>query len=236
MILNLISGPRNVSTALMYSFAQRSDTHVEDEPFYAVFLARTRVPHPGAEVVLRALPQDEAVVRSRLLSFAKKPVLFVKNMAHHMEVLEEPFLPEAKNIFLIRDPRQILASYASVISNPVMRDIGIAFQYSLHSRLRAQGVEPLVVDSGLLLENPIPVLARLCKLCGLEYEQRMAHWPQGPKPYDGVWAPYWYANVHRSTGFERQPTSSQPLPGHLEELYDEARTFYEKLLPFSLKA
>ena len=33
--LNVWSGPRNVSTALMYSFAQRSDTRVVDEPLYA---------------------------------------------------------------------------------------------------------------------------------------------------------------------------------------------------------
>jgi hypothetical protein len=28
----------------------------------------------------------------------------------------------------------------------------------------------------------------------------MLHWAQGPKPYDGVWAPWWYANTHKSTG------------------------------------
>ena len=38
MIINLISGPRNVSTALMYSFAQRNDTNYYDEPFYGYYL------------------------------------------------------------------------------------------------------------------------------------------------------------------------------------------------------
>jgi len=236
VILNLISGPRNVSTALMYSFAQRSDTAVSDEPFYAVYLAKTRVPHPGAEAVLKALPRDEAVVKSRMLSFPEKPVLFVKNMAHHMEVLENPFIEGAKNIFLIRDPRHILASYAAVIAHPVMRDIGIAYQYSLFTGLRAKGIDPVVVDSSFLLQDPRSVLARVCGLCGLTYEQRMEHWPPGPKPFDGVWAPYWYGNVHRSTGFERPATTSHPLPRHLEGLYEEAQTFYEKLLPFSVKA
>ncbi|MEX2233716.1 MAG: sulfotransferase family protein [Cyclobacteriaceae bacterium] len=236
MILNLISGPRNVSTALMYSFAQRPDTHVLDEPFYAVYLAKTGVNHPGAQAVLDALPQDEKRVRQHIASRSLKPVLFVKNMAHHMEVLDDPFIADAKNIFLIRDPRQILASYSAVISHPVMRDLGIAYQYELFRLLRQRGVNPIVMDSGYLLKDPVLVLTDLCTVCHLKFEQRMAHWPQGPKPYDGVWAPHWYANVHRSTGFEKQPTRSQPLPAHLNTLYSEARSFYEKLLPFSLKA
>lgn len=236
MIINLISGPRNVSTALMYSFAQRSDTAVMDEPFYAVYLAKTGAPHPGAETVLSALPQDETTVRSQISSFREKPVLFVKNMAHHMEVLEEPFIEGAKNIFLIRDPRRILASYAEVIAHPVMRDIGLAWQYTLFLRLTAKGIDPVVVDSSFLLHDPPAVLSKMCNRCGLPYDQRMEHWPQGQKSYDGVWAPHWYGNVHRSTGFEIQTTTSHPLPPHLKDLHEEARWFYEKLLPFSLKA
>jgi hypothetical protein len=78
------------------------------------------------------------------------------------------------------------------------------------------------------------VLQQLCERIGIPFQQSMLTWPAGPKPYDGVWAPHWYANVHRSTGFEQQPTSSRPLPDHLEELYHRAYFFYEKMLPFSL--
>jgi hypothetical protein len=236
VILNLISGPRNVSTALMYSFAQRADTRVLDEPFYAVYLSKTGVQHPGTEAVLRALSSDEDTVKTRLTTSADKPVLFIKNMAHHMEVLAEPLVEGADNIFLIRDPRQILASYSAVIAKPLMRDIGIAYQYELFRRLRHEGSRPIVVDSGFLLKSPESVLTRLCALCGLSYEQRMAHWPRGPKPYDGVWAPYWYVNVHRTTGFEMPRANSASLPPHLHALYEEAKAFYEKLLPFSIKA
>lgn len=236
MIINLISGPRNVSTALMYSFAQRSDTQVVDEPFYAVYLSKTGVAHPGAGDVLSTLPHHEEAVRAQISSLREKPVLFVKNMAHHMEVLDEPFIEGAQNILLIRDPRHILASYAAVISHPVMRDLGIAYQHTLFTRLQQQGMNPIVIDASNLLDDPEVVLRKVSGLCGLAYEQRMAHWPAGPKPYDGVWAPHWYGNVHRSTGFQRKMTLSHPLPRHLEALYEEAKTFYEKLLPFSVKA
>ena len=46
-IINLISGPRNLSTALKYSFAQRPDTKVIDEPIYAHYLLSTGISHPG---------------------------------------------------------------------------------------------------------------------------------------------------------------------------------------------
>ena len=36
MRIALWSGPRNVSTALMYSFRQRPDTTVIDEPLYSL--------------------------------------------------------------------------------------------------------------------------------------------------------------------------------------------------------
>jgi hypothetical protein len=236
MILNLISGPRNVSTALMYSFAQRTDTEVVDEPFYAVYLSRTHAPHPGAAEVLSSLPTDEHTVREKILMPRHKPVTFLKNMAHHLEVLVNPFIADAKNIFLIRHPAQILASYTQVIAKPVMRDIGLAWQYAMFSELRKRGDQPIVIDAGILLSDPPEILAQICMQCGLAFDQRMAHWPAGPKPYDGVWAKYWYDNVHRSTGFERHPTTSPPLGEHLQALLQDATAYYEKLWAFALKA
>jgi len=48
--INLISGPRNISTALMYSFANRADTEVFDEPMYGYYLDHTGIDyHPGSQ-------------------------------------------------------------------------------------------------------------------------------------------------------------------------------------------
>jgi hypothetical protein len=235
-LLNLISGPRNISTALMYSFAQRTDTTVVDEPFYAVYLTVSGAVHPGKEEVIADQSSDENVVRKQLSQLTSKPVVFVKNMAHHMEVMQEPFLKDAINIFLIRNPKQIIASYAQVIQSPVMRDIGIEYQYSLFRALEEKGQPTIVLDSGLLLENPEAVLRQVCQRCSIGFQPAMLAWSAGPKTYDGVWANHWYSNVHNSTGFEKQKTSSRPLPDHLDQLYQQAKGYYEKLLPFSLKA
>lgn len=219
----------------MYAFAQRNDTRVADEPFYALYLSKSGAQHPGRAEVLASQSSDEATVKAQLAS-ADKPVLFIKNMAHHMEAMHAPLMDHAIHIMLIRDPKQIIASYAQVIENPVMRDIGIEYQYHLFQQLEKRGEQPIVLDSGLLLEDPERVLEKLCHRCAIGFQPAMLRWKAGAKPYDGVWAPYWYENVHQSTGFKRQQTSDRPLPQHLDPLYQQARGYYEKLLPFSIKA
>ena len=62
--INLISGPRNISTALMYSFASRSDTMVVDEPMYAYYLSQVDIDHPGQDEIMKALPKDIETVLS----------------------------------------------------------------------------------------------------------------------------------------------------------------------------
>jgi Sulfotransferase domain len=232
--LHLISGPRNISTALMYSFAQRSDTEVVDEPFYAMYFSKTNVNHPGKEDVLKAQSSDEELVKAEIFANRPRPVYFIKNMAHHIEVMNsQDFLSKCVNIFLIRNPKQLIASYAQVIDKPLMRDIGIEYEWKLFDRLNDP--ENIVLDSGLLLENPESVLKQVCTRTGLEFQKEMLNWSAGPKPYDGVWAPHWYANVHKSTGFERQPTSERSLPDQLKPLAEEADVYYKKILTHAIR-
>lgn len=235
MILNLISGPRNISTALLYSFAQRPDTTVFDEPFYAFYLNKSGIEHPGKEEVIQNQSIDEYQVSAMIFDTNDTPVLFVKNMAHHLALMDQSFLNKVTNIFLIRSPKQIIASYAQVIETPTLRDIGIEYQYHVFNSLKERGQNPLVLDSGLLLQDPESVLKQTCQFLGIPFVKNMLHWQAGPKPYDGVWAKYWYANVHKSTGFEKQPTSNRPLPEHLISLNEKAEYYYERLLPFSLQ-
>jgi Sulfotransferase domain len=232
--LHLISGPRNISTALMYSFAQRSDAEVVDEPFYALYFSKTNVDHPGKAEVLNAQSSNENEVKAEIFKQHSKPVFFIKNMAHHIEVMEDQnFLSKCINIFLIRNPKQIIASYAQVIEKPVMRDIGIEYEWQLFKKLNDPN--SIVLDSGLLLQDPESVLKKVCECAGITFETQMLSWQAGRKPYDGVWAPHWYANVHKSTGFEKQQTSERQLPENLKPLADQADEYYQLLLQHALK-
>lgn len=233
--INLVSGPRNISTALMYSFAQRTDTVVLDEPYYAFYLHKSGVEHPGKDEVLMSQPTDEGAVNELIFGTWPKEILFIKNMAHHLELMDQGFADRVTNVFLIRNPRQILASYSQVIEAPTLRDIGVEYQFGLFERLRKKGRSPIVIDSGVVLKDPESVLKKVCSMVGIPFMKEMLSWNPGPKEYDGVWAKHWYANVHRSVGFDLQPTSNRPLADHLNELNKRAQYYYEQLFAFSLQ-
>ncbi len=216
---------------MMYSFAQRSDTKVLDEPFYGFYLQKTGIDHPGKEETIQSQDKDPETVINKIEKLNTEfPVVFVKNMAHHHEVLDWKYLTEYKNVFLIRDPKQLIASFAQVIKEPTMQDIGLqheaelleyVFENSKHS--------PIVVDSNNILPDPEYGLTRLCEQLDIPFEPSMLSWKKGPIPEDGTWAKYWYKNLHNSTGFMKQSTSERELPQNCQPLYEQALPFYQKL-------
>jgi len=234
--INLISSPRNISTALMYSFAQRKDTKVVDEPFYGYYLKISPAKHPGREEVIESMETNPAQIVEDLLLFNNRPVLFIKNMAHHLIGIEERFFTSVTNVFLIRNPEQLISSLVRVVPEPTMTDIGVAKQYELYNQVTKSGQRPVVLDSGELLKNPDGVLNGLCRRLGISFERAMLSWKPGPRPEDGVWAKYWYQNVHKSSGFEPQATSTHELPERLATLYEEALPFYREMFEKALKA
>jgi len=233
--IQLWSGPRNVSTALMYAFAQRSDTRCVDEPLYAHYLRVSGAQHPGREDVLRAQDDDgERVVREVLMAPAREPVLFFKQMAHHLRGLEHGFLGRCANVILTRDPREMLPSLVHQIPEPTLADTGYAVQTQLLGELRELGQDPPVLEAQQLLRDPRSVLAALCERLGLGFEPAMLSWPRGPKAFDGVWAPHWYHNVHRSSGFEPFAPKAAPFPRRLEPLLEECAPHYRRLAASAL--
>ena len=226
----LWSGPRNVSTALMYSFAQRADTRVVDEPLYGHYLRVSDARHPGREEVLQAMQTDgEQVVREKLLGPCDRPVLFMKQMAHHLTELDLGFLEHTTNVLLIRDPADMLRSLARQLPNPRLRDTGMAVQHELLERLISLGQDPPVLEARQLLLDPPGVLAQLCERLGLDFDPAMLRWPAEPRPEDGVWARHWYHDVHRSTGFAPYREKTDPVAEHLEKVLEECRPHYEAL-------
>ena len=233
----LWSSPRNISTAMMYSFAQRPDTIVFDEPLYAHYLRVSGVEHPGQNEILQSQENDgNKVVKNLLLGEFEQPVAFFKQMTHHLIHLNEDFLSQMKNILFIRDPKQIISSYAQVRPDVNMQDIGIAKQMQLFKQLKENNYHCVVLDSNEILKSPEVVLKKLCDALNIPFYKEMLHWPPGPKKEDGVWAKYWYDNVHKSTGFEKQQTSSRALPEYLEPLYNESKIYYDDLFQHSIKA
>jgi hypothetical protein len=231
MIINLISGPRNISTALMYSFAQHSQIKVVDEPFYAHYLIHTGLDHPGREETIASMSANPDEIIDQIHSLEKAhEVIFLKNMAHHHEGLDWNYLNEMHNVFLIRDPKQLIASFAQVIPNPTIQDIGLKHEAELLDYVLEHGKHsPIVIDSNNILKDPERGLSKLCIDLAIPFEKEMLSWKKGAIPEDGAWAHYWYKNVHNSTDFTKQKTSYRPLPEHCEALYQESLRYYGKL-------
>lgn len=235
--ISVWSGPRNISTALMYSFAQRNDTRVVDEPLYGHYLRHSDAVHPGADEVMAAMDTDgERVIRDVILGPCDRPVLFMKQMTHHLVDISVGFLSHTANVLLIRDPVQMLPSLAQTLDTPTLRDTGLALQTELYRHLRRVGQEPPILDARELLTDPRSVLSQLCARLGLPFQERMLSWPAGPIPEDGVWAPHWYHSVHTTTGFLPYREKSDPFPQSLMPLLDECRPHYTLLAARAIRA
>ena len=232
----LWSGPRNVSTALMYSFAQRSDTRVVNEPLYGHYLRISNAEHPGKDEVMRSMNCDgNAVMRELLASAGTKPVLFMKHMAHHLVEIDRKFLSETANVFLIRDPREMLPSLTIQLPDASLADTGLAVQSALLAELQDSGADPAVIDSRQLLLDPEGVLMALCEHLGIGFETRMLSWPKGPIAEDGVWARHWYHSVHKSTGFSPY-VAKNDFPQELTGLLEVCTPHYKQLFSHAIRA
>ena len=232
------SGPRNLSTAMMYAFAARGDCAVVDEPFYGAYLKATGLDHPMAAEVIASQSTDPMQVAGECIGPIPQgqSLFYQKHMTLHMiPAFPRGFMKALTNVFLIRHPARVVASYAKKREGPTLADIGFQQQAELFDEVAGWiGHAPLVIDSADIRADPKAALTRLCAALGIPFTEKMLHWQAGPKPYDGVWAPHWYNAVHKSTGFEDPEGALPDLPADYARLVDQALPFYDRLAGYKL--
>jgi len=233
------SGPRNISTAMMRSFENRTDTAVVDEPFYAAYLAATGLIHPMNDAVLASQPTDWREVADVLTGPVPggRAIWYQKHMTHHMlDGFGLDWADGCRSAFLIRDPAAVLASYTVKRETVTLADIGVVRQRELFEREADRlGRAPPVIEGRDVLGDPRGTLRRLCAALGIPFDEAMLAWPAGRRDSDGVWAPAWYDAVERSTGFGPPREEAAPaLADALKAIADEARPHYERLAAFRL--
>jgi Sulfotransferase domain len=238
MRIAMWSGPRNLSTAMMYAFAARGDAVVWDEPFYAAYLDATGIDHPMRDDIIAVHEPDP----ERVASICKGPVpqgkkyFYQKHMTLHMiDGFDRRWMRSCTNVFLIRHPARVVASYAKKREGPTLHDIGFEQQEQLFHEVAAwSGAVPLVIDSDDIRADAEGMLRKLCTALGISFTRSMLHWPAGGNDADGVWAKHWYGAVHRSTGFEGAEGPLPALGGVYADLAAQALPHYNGLAAYKL--
>lgn len=222
----------------MYSFAARSDCAIWDEPFYAAYLAQTGIDHPMREQILTAheINADRVAHECAERPLSGQSIYYQKHMTLHMvKEFDRSFMRHCENIFLIRHPALVVASYAKKREDLSLNDIGFVQQRQLFDEVSGWlGRRPLVIDSQDILSNPRQSLSRLCAALGISFEERMLSWPQGGHQDDGVWAAHWYEAVHRSQGFAQPTEMPRNLPEAYADLVAQALPYYESLAAYKV--
>ena len=228
----LWSGPRNISTTMMYSFAQRPDTKAYDEPLYAYYLSNTAAKeyHPDAELVMGQMECKGEKVIQQMLKANPCEVVFFKNMTHHLCQLDRAFMSQGLNVILTRDPKEMLPSFHKVIKNPEMRDVGYQAHVELASYFENNSIPFIILDSKEVLLDPEKALKKICSKANIPFYSDMLHWIPGKRSEDGIWAKHWYKNIHKSSGFNQYTPKTAPFPEELKDLLNECETYYNILI------
>lgn len=228
------SGPRNISTAMMRAWGNRGDCAVVDEPLYAAYLAATGLDHPARDAVIAAGETDWRRVVQALTAGpvpGGKAIWYQKHMTHHvLPGMDIGWVRSMTNVFLIRDPAEVVDSYLKSRAVVAPDDIGLRQQAALYDEVaRGADAPPVVIDAGDFLRDPRAHLRALCAALRIDFSESMLHWPAGPRASDGVWAPHWYAAVWRSTGFEPWRERKPRLDAAAAAVAAECRPAYERL-------
>ena len=234
-IICLWSCPRNVSTALMYSFGSRSDTEITDEVLYGYYLSKSNVNHPGKNEIIENLECNSQKVINEIILKPKKKVNFHKLMTHFLIDIDLEFLNKVTNVLFIRDPKEIIHSYHKVIPYPTIDDVGVKKQFELFNYLNDTGNKVIILDSKDLLTDPEKTLNILCEKINIPFDKNMLQWKKGPKKEDGIWAKHWYENVHQSSCFNTYQIKDIKLDLKNKKLAENCYRYYNVLKENSIK-
>lgn len=233
MRIAMWSGPRNISTAMMRSWANRADTVVVDEPFYAFYLKQTGKDHPGADEIIAKGEIDWRKVVERLTGPIPngKRIFFQKQMTHHqLPEVDRRWLGAVTNCFLIRNPAEVITSYIKKNDDPTLEDLGFVQQVEIFDWVRRHTNQRApIIDAREVLLDPERILSLLCQTVGVDFDGAMLSWAPGLRETDGVWAKHWYGEVARSTSFQPYQPKNESVPERLRKIHDRCLECYDLL-------
>ena len=230
------SGPRNLSTALMRSFENRSDTKVIDEPFYAYYLKKTQLDHPMKNEIINYYPTSQKQILEIITSKThNNEIFYQKHMTHHIiKNTRLNWLNKGYNCFLIRHPAKVINSYIKKNNLLSIDDIGFKKQYEIFNMIKKDKIKYLVINADTILQDPSKTLKKLCKILKIRFTKKMLSWPAGKRSSDGIWSTVWYKNVELSNTFSKYKKEKYYVPKKYNDIYEESLKYYNEMSQYSI--
>ncbi|MBB2910407.1 hypothetical protein FHS43_001670 [Streptosporangium becharense] len=204
-LLMLWSAPRSRSTMFLRMMLERGDFLVVHEPF-------SHVVDFGRAEVAGTVCADEEQVITRLLAAGRERQVFSKDTTdfHYPAVLRSrELLTEAVHTFIVRHPREVIASHYGL--NPALTrdEVGFARLREIHDAVAdATGRTPVVIDADDLVSRPEETVRAYCRATGIPFLAHALRWEPVAVP---AWrqAERWHLDVMASDGI-RRGVSSRP--------------------------
>jgi len=236
MFIFMWSGPRNLSTALMRSFENRSDTEVYDEPFYAYYLHKTKLNHPMKNKIINHYPVLQNEVIKLITSNNKnKKIFYQKHMTHHIiKNTKLDWINKGFNCFLIRHPAKVINSYIKKNQLISIDDIGFKKQYEIFNKIKKNKLKYIIVNADNILKTPNNTIRKLCKNLNIRFSKKMLSWPKGKRNSDGIWSKVWYKNVKLSNTFSKYKNENIYVPKKYKKIYEESLKYYNEMNQYSI--
>lgn len=223
--------PRSVSTAFERVFVERDDAAVLHEPFSLPYYFG---PERKSERFADQPPDDDQTfeaVKERVLNTAEAPIVFMKDMAYQAAPLADPgFYAHFRNTFIIREPREALASLARKWPEFTAEEAGYEEQGRLFDLVTGKlNQPPVVVDANDLRRRPRQTVRAYCAAVGIPYREDALSWQAGTVDLWQDWAG-WHDEAEQSSGIEPPaPRPVESLPAPVEAVVERCRPIYERL-------
>ena len=238
-IISMWSGPRNLSTAIMRSFANRSDViSVLDEPFYGAYLKKTNKNHPMMDKIIATMDTSYESIEQKCSVEEITGYSYHKHMSQHIFNYDSiDWVADSINCFLLRDPDLVVSSFLTKWPDGEIEDFGFIQQHKIFNIISDKtGIACPVIDSSSVLKDPESVLKKLCLKIDIPWDSKMLKWSSGIKDYDGIWAKHWYPSVMTSTGFVSEGFSKKkPLSNKAKALSDQLRPYYNDMIKYIIE-
>lgn len=228
-LLALWSAPRSRSTAFLRMMAERGDFAIVHEPL-------SHVVDFGVTEIGGAAVRSERDALTALLELSERTPVFFKDTTdfRYPVLLEhEEFLRRTTHAFLIRSPRDAIASHHRVDPDATCAQIGFERLHEIYETVvRLTGRRPCVIEADDLVRAPAETVRLFCEAVAIDHRPDALEWETGWRP-EWQRADRWHVEASERSGFTAPvgpAAHAVELDEHWQRYERHHLPFYEKLL------